>query len=314
MTGTRERNRATQLVVLSGKGGTGKTTVVGSFAALAERPVLADADVDAADLHLILSPTLRHAEDFTGPLRPEFDARLCTACGLCVEKCAFGALKMSETPAPTAEGGCATRSVPSLDSIACEGCALCSFVCPSRAITMRRVVAGQWFVSDTRFGPLVHARLGVAQENSGKLVTLVRTRAAELAEDRGAAWLLIDGSPGIGCPVIASLAGADAALIVTEPTLSGKSDLERVARLAAHFRIPVLLCINKWDINEEISSQIEAEAGGSRVVGRIPYDPAVPRSIVEGIPLVEHDDGPASRAIRTVWRRLVQILNRSDGQ
>jgi MinD superfamily P-loop ATPase len=190
-----------------------------------------------------------------------------------------------------------------MDSIACEGCALCSFVCPTLAITMRRVVAGRWFVSDTRFGPLVHARLGVAQENSGKLVTLVRSRAAEIAEERGADWLLVDGSPGIGCPVIASLAGASAVLIVTEPTLSGKSDLGRVARLAAHFSIPTLVCVNKWDINEALTREIEAEseAGGCRIVRRIPYDNAVPRSIVQGVPLVESDDGPASRAVRALW-------------
>ena len=288
-----------QLVVISGKGGTGKTTVVGSFAALAERPVLADCDVDAADLHLLLSPDIREESDFAGPLNPVIDGNQCTGCGLCVEKCAFGAL----APADTAEGGCATRPAPRLDEIACEGCALCSRVCPAEAIQMRRVIAGRWFVSDTRFGPLVHARLGVAQENSGKLVTLVRSKAAEIAEQRGAPWLLVDGAPGIGCPVIASLAGASAVLIVTEPTLSGKSDMSRVARLAAHFQIPALVCVNKWDINEGITEEIEAEAkaGGYRVVGRVPYDPAVPRSIVEGVPLVESDDGPAAQAIRALW-------------
>jgi len=288
-----------QLVVISGKGGTGKTTLVGSFAALAERPVLADCDVDAADLHLLLAPTTRHTEDFSGPLRPELDPSLCTGCGLCVEKCAFGALALSD------------GTMPALDTIACEGCALCSFVCPVQAITMRRVVAGRWFVSDTRFGPLVHAKLGVAQENSGKLVTLVRNRATELAEEVGAPWLLIDGSPGIGCPVIASLAGADAVLIVTEPTLSGKSDLGRVARLAAHFSIPTLVCVNKWDVNETLTREIEAEseAAGCRIVGRIPYDSAVPRSIVQGVPVVEHDDGPAARAIVEMWNRIAGTQN-----
>jgi len=280
-----------QLVVISGKGGTGKTTVAGSFAALAERPVLADCDVDAADLHLLLSPSVQHEEDFTGPLEPVFDERLCTGCGLCSDKCAFGALAARD------------GTVPEFDAIACEGCALCSFVCPARAIALRPVVAGRWFVSGTRFGPLVHARLGVAQENSGKLVTLVRNKAAEIAEQQGAPWLLVDGAPGIGCPVIASLAGADAVLIVAEPTLSGKSDMGRVARLASHFQILALVCVNKWDINEGITGEIEAEAaaGGYRVLGRVPYDPAVPRSIVEGVPLVEADNGPAAEAVRTLW-------------
>ncbi|NQT85798.1 4Fe-4S binding protein, partial [bacterium] len=208
-----------QLVVVSGKGGTGKTTVVGSFAALAERPVLADCDVDAADLHLLLSPTQKQMGDFTGPLNPMIDTRRCTECGVCVEHCVFDALELSE------------RGKLRFDEFACEGCGLCARLCPIDAIQMLPTLAGHWFVSDTRFGPLVHAKLGVAEENSGKLVTLVRNRAAEIAAERDARWLLIDGSPGIGCPVIASLAGADAALIVTEPTLSGKSDLLRVARL-----------------------------------------------------------------------------------
>jgi len=283
-------------VVISGKGGTGKTTVVGSFAAIAERPVLADCDVDAADLHLLLAPTIQQEGDFAGPLRPEFDPALCTGCGLCVEKCAFQALRRG------------TDTVPELDPVACEGCALCQFVCPVQAVTTRPVVAGRWFVSATRFGPLVHAKLGVAEENSGKLVTLVRNKAAEIAERQGAPWLLIDGSPGIGCPVIASLAGADAALIVAEPTLSGKSDLGRVARLAAHFGIPALVCVNKWDINEALAREIEAEseADGCRVVGRIPYDDDVPRSIVEGVPLVEHSDGPAARAVRDIWQKIAK--------
>ncbi len=281
-----------QLVVISGKGGTGKTTVVGSFAALAERPVLADCDVDAADLHLLLSPDIREERDFAGPLNPVIDGGQCTGCGVCVERCAFNALMLS------GEG------VAQLDEIACEGCGLCARVCPANAIQMRRVIAGRWFVSDTRFGPLVHAKLGVAQENSGKLVTLVRSKAAEIAEQQGAPWLLVDGAPGIGCPVIASLAGANAILIVTEPTLSGKSDMGRVARLAAHFSIPALVCVNKWDINEGLTAEIEAESrsGGYRLAGRIPYDPAVPRSIVEGVPLVETDAGPAAQAVRTLWQ------------
>jgi MinD superfamily P-loop ATPase len=285
----------TQLVILSGKGGTGKTVVAASFAALAERPVLADCDVDAADLHLVLDPQVRDQGEFTGPVEPDIDPERCTGCGLCVEKCFTDALALRD-------------GLAVLDPVACEGCALCLHLCPAQAIVMRPVVAGQWFVSDTRFGPLAHARLGVAQENSGKLVTLVRTKAAEIAEQRRAPWLLVDGSPGIGCPVIASLAGADAVLIVSEPTLSGQSDLRRVAQLAGHFGIPVHVCVNKWDINEATTGQIEAKCRreGWHVAGRIPYDDAVPRAIVAGKPLVEHSDGPAARAVRELWDTLAQ--------
>ena len=287
-----------QLVVISGKGGTGKTTVVGSLAALAERPVLADCDVDAADLHLLLAPDVEDEGEFAGPVNPVIDADRCTGCGECVERCVFHALTMSD------------EGVAQLDEIACEGCALCSHVCPAEAVTMQQVIAGRWFVSTTRFGPMAHAKLGVAQENSGKLVTLVRSKASELAEAREAPWLLVDGAPGIGCPVIASLAGADSVLIVTEPTLSGKSDMERVARLADFFKIPALVCVNKWDINEALSRDIEAEceARGHPFVGRIPHDPAVPRSIVEGMPLVEYSDGPAAQAIRSLWREVVAAV------
>jgi len=280
-----------QLVVISGKGGTGKTTVVGALAALAERPVLADCDVDAADLHLLLAPDVQDEGDFTGPNNPVIDTERCTGCGVCVESCVFDALALDD------------NDVARFDEVACEGCGLCSHVCPAEAITLRPVIAGRWFVSQTRFGPLAHAKLGVAQENSGKLVSLVRGKAAELAEERDAPWLLVDGSPGIGCPVIASLAGADAVLIVTEPTLSGKSDMERVARLAKHFDIGAFVCVNKWDINEDVTRDIEAtcKEGGYTLVGRIPYDAAVPRSIVEGVPLVEFDDGPAAQAVRSLW-------------
>jgi len=288
-----------QLVVISGKGGTGKTTVVGAFAALAPNPVLADCDVDAADLHLLLAPTVREQGDFDGPIEPVVDPEQCTACGRCVEACVFDAIALADPDG---------KATP--DPISCEGCGLCARVCPAEAITLHRVIAGRWFVSDTRFGPLAHAKLGVAQENSGKLVTLVRNKAAELGGQRGAPWLLIDGSPGIGCPVIASLAGADAVLVVTEPTLSGKSDMERVASLAAHFAIPTLVCVNKWDINEDLTREIEAYCsnGGPRLAGRIPYDPAVPRSIVAGEPLTEHSDGPAACAVRELWNTVENLV------
>jgi len=291
-----------QLVVISGKGGTGKTTVAASFVALAEKVVAADCDVDAANLHLLLDPQVRESEDFVGHREPRFDPEKCTGCGACIENCAFDALGIED-------------GLPRLDPFACEGCGLCARVCPTEAVDLHPVVTGQFFVSETRYGPLVHARLGVGQENSGKLVTQVRSRAAELAESNGARWLIVDGAPGIGCPVIASLAGADAVLVVTEPTPAGRSDAERVLRLASHFQIPALVCVNKWDLNPEETTALEGAASAMDLrprppclVGRIPYDDAVPRALCQGVPLVEPTDGRAARAIRALWERVEEAL------
>lgn len=237
-----------QLVVISGKGGTGKTTVAASFVALAGSVVAADCDVDAANLHLLLQPDVRQEEDFVGHSEPRFDREACTGCGACVEDCAFDALSLGD-------------GFPRLDPFACEGCGLCGRVCPAGAVEFRPVVTGRFFVSETRHGPMVHARLGVGQQNSGKLVTRVRSRAAELAESLGVERLIVDGAPGIGCPVIASLAGADAVLVVTEPTVAGRSDAERVLRLASHFEVPALVCVNKWDLNPEETAALRGAFG-----------------------------------------------------
>jgi len=284
------------LVVVSGKGGTGKTTIVGSFAALAPRPVLADCDVDAANLHLLLQPRKVEAHEFSASLEATIDSTQCTGCGRCIESCAFGAIEDRGQL-----GVC-------VDSLACEGCGLCARLCPHGAIDMRPVTSGEWFVSDTRYGPLVHARLQPAEENSGRLVTLVRERAAAMAAERSAHWLLIDGAPGIGCPVIASLAGASCALIVTEPTVAGRSDLRRIASLLRHFGVAALVCVNKWDIHEALADEIEAECRqeGHAVVGRVPYDEDVPLAIGDGVPLVEWSDGAAAHAVRTLWQNVTE--------
>ena len=277
-----------EIVVLSGKGGTGKTTVLASFAALAENSVLCDCDVDAPNLHLLLAPQAEEAHEFCGLQVAHIDSEACDECGLCVDACRFDAIHDFR-----------------VDPLACEGCGLCARVCP-HAISMHDVLAGHWYVSRTRFGPLVHARLRAAQENSGKLVMAVRDRARKMAQEANALYILSDGPPGIGCPVISSLSGAGMALIVTEPSLSGIHDLERVLGLCHHFRVNPLVCVNKYDLSEENSRRIEDYCGdaGVEVVGRIPFDPDVNSAIVQGRPVVEMSDGAASREIRTLWEAI----------
>jgi MinD superfamily P-loop ATPase len=286
-----------ELVVISGKGGTGKTSVVAAFAALAGGAVLADCDVDAADLHLVLRPELGDEHEFSGRDQAVIDPDACTSCGRCVEICRFAAVL------GTPESGY------SVDRIACEGCELCRRVCPAEAIRMQPLVNGAWMVSETRFGPLVHARLGVAEDNSGKLVTLVRNEARRVAEDRGLPLVIIDGSPGIGCPVIASLAGADLVLAVTEPTVSGRHDLDRVLQVVRQFRLPFAVCVNKADLNPQLSTQIAAEAtaGGAAFVATVSYDLAVTHAQVAGTDIIDYG-GRAAAEITEVWEAVGETL------
>lgn len=277
-----------ELVILSGKGGTGKTSLTACFAALADGCLLCDADVDAADLHLLMQPSIRQTTDFTGGGVAVIDPGRCTGCGTCVAMCRWSAIDDAFT----------------VDEIACEGCGVCVDFCPESAIDFPTKTCGQWFVSDTRFGPMVHARLGIAEENSGKLVTTVRKAARELAESRGIDLIVTDGPPGVGCPVIASVGGASCALIVAEPTVSGIHDMSRAIELCQHFKVPVMVCINKFDLNPENSGVIERMAadGGLPVVGRVAFDPAFTRAMVQGRTLVEHDgSGEAAGQLRRVW-------------
>lgn len=296
---------AQELVVISGKGGTGKTSLVASFAALAaKRAVLADCDVDAADLHLVLSPQVIRREDFSGGKRARIKPDVCTGCGKCWELCRFGAIAQEGS----ADGsGARTFRV---DPIACEGCGVCSWFCPAQAIDFSPAINGEWYVSDTRHGPMVHAALGVAEENSGKLVSTVRKVAGEIAGEQNLGLILIDGSPGIGCPVIASITGADLVLIVTEPTLSGLHDLGRVADVARHFEIPGLVCVNKWDLNPDMTVRIEQEAvdHGLRIAGRVRYDRAVTAAQVRKQAIVEYEQDGSSRDVRDVWSFIEQKL------
>jgi len=282
-----------EVVILSGKGGTGKTSIVGSFATLAKSKVLADCDVDAADLYLLLSPSVKDKNEFWSGEVAFIDEEKCTQCGLCQDVCRFDAINDFK-----------------VDPISCEGCGFCSNICPVSAITMRENMAGHWFVSDTKYGPLVHARLGIAQENSGKLVALVKQQAKQIAERDGLDYIISDGPPGIGCPVISSLSGANLALLVTEPTLSGIHDLERVLGVCHHFGIPALVCVNKHDINEDNTRQIEryCQNQGVEVAAKIPFDTAVTEAIVQGLPVVEYSQSRAAREIEKLWGALYMVM------
>lgn len=286
-----------ELVVVSGKGGTGKTSVVAAFAALCGGAVFADCDVDAADLHLVLQPEPSEPHEFSGRSAAVVDADVCNGCGRCAEVCRFDALAQ-------AAGG-----EYAVDTIACEGCGVCMRVCPADAIRMEPVVNGAWMVSQTRFGPLVHAHLGIAEDNSGKLVTLVRNEAREAAVREGLPLVIVDGSPGIGCPVIASLTGAHLVLAVTEPTVSGRHDLDRVLQVVRQFRLPYGVVVNKADLNPRLAETIAAEAGraGALFVRTVELDPSVTAAQVAGMDVVSAG-GPAAAALEAVWNEVALAL------
>lgn len=285
-----------QLVIISGKGGTGKTVICGAFASLAKNHVIADCDVDAANLHLILHPEVRETHPFSGGKKAFLLSEKCSLCAECVDVCRFQAITQNKDSAIV------------IDPLSCEGCGVCAHVCPTEAIEMRDVISGDWFVSDTKYGPFVHAKLGIGEENSGKLVTEVRRKAAEIGTQIRSDYVIIDGPPGIGCPVIASLSGADIALVVTEPTLSGIHDMERIVAVARHFKIHTACCINKYDINRENSSRIEVwcQEHSVPLLGTIPYDDRVIRSMVEGYPVTEDTTSLASKEIQKLWARILK--------
>jgi len=282
-----------EIVVLSGKGGTGKTSIVGSFAAVAQNKVLADCDVDAADLHLLLNPSSKEENEFWSGQVAVIDEEKCTECGLCQEVCHFEAIEDFR-----------------VDPVSCEGCGFCYHVCPAEAVTMKENLSGHWFVSETRYGSLVHARLGIAQENSGKLVAVVRRKAKQIAENQGVDYIITDGPPGIGCPVISSLSGASLALLVTEPTLSGIHDLERVLGTCYHFGIPAVVCINKYDINDDNTRQIESYclSQGIEVVAKIPFDNVVTEALIQGLPITEYSQHKVAQEVRTLWEAISRTV------
>ena len=292
-----------ELVVISGKGGTGKTSLTAAFALLAKQSVIADCDVDAADLHLVLAPKVQECHDFFSGHEAVIRQEDCIKCGACLAHCRFDAIKM--------DGERAGEATFTIDPVACEGCGVCIRFCPVQAIDFTEALCGEWMISDTEYGPMAHVRLYVAAENSGKLVATVRREAKQLAEQAGHALILVDGPPGIGCPVIASVTGASLVLAVTEPTVSGEHDLKRVLELTRHFKIPTVVCVNKWDINEAMTERIEslAQEAGAIPAGRIRYDVSVTKAQVAGKSVLHFSDSPAAQDIHALWERLQGILN-----
>jgi MinD superfamily P-loop ATPase len=301
-----DMKKPVEVAVISGKGGTGKTVLTSSLAALVDDKIMADCDVDAPDLHLLLKPQVEKREVFIGSKLASIDSEACIACGRCLEVCRFGAVRTMH------QGG--QRSYE-IDNLACEGCGVCSWVCPEEAISLTDSVGGEWFVSKTRFGKMVHARLGAAQENSGKLVSIVRRQARNAAIADGRKLVIIDGPPGVGCPVIASVAGADLAVIVSEPTLSGLHDLERTLQLTRHFGIRTAVVINKHDLNGEMCLQIEEYLSdrGIPLVGKIPFSMEVNKAVAAGKTVVEYSEGELGRQMKQISTGITELLCSSHG-
>lgn len=292
---------AKELVIISGKGGTGKTSIVSSFATLAQNKIMVDCDVDAADLHLILKPEILKTTEFYSGKTAEIIQDKCTKCGRCIEVCRFDAISKDFI----------------VNEIGCEGCGTCFYQCPSNAIKFEQTKSGDWFESNTRFGKLVHAKLGIAEENSGKLVSEIRNYARLLAHREGQDLIIVDGSPGIGCPVIASISGASLVVVVTEPTLSGLHDAERVLKLAKHFNAPASMCINKCDINTDMANKIEdfCKKENIEIVGKIPYSKDFTAAMIKEQSLIEFSsESEISKEIKSMWSKLEDRLRGENGR
>jgi MinD superfamily P-loop ATPase len=283
-----------QIVIVSGKGGTGKTVITGAFAALAENKVMVDCDVDAPDLYLLLNPDIKEKYLFKSGYLAVIDESRCVKCKKCSEICRFEAINADFK----------------IDPFSCEGCGFCSHICPVRAINLQDKVSGEWFISETKYGHLVHAKLGVAEANSGKLVSLIRKRAITLAENKQYDWIIIDGSPGIGCPVIASISNTNCAVIVTEPTLSGLHDAERVIQVARHFKIPVKMIINKYDLNLKITQFIKKYCTENKIplIGEIPFDGSIVDSVVQRKTIMEFSNAKMQNLISQIWHNVTKDI------
>lgn len=286
---------AKELVIISGKGGTGKTSIVSSFATLAENKIVVDCDVDAADLHLIFEPKILKSTEFYSGKKAFIEETKCSECGKCINVCRFNAINEDYK----------------INEIKCEGCGACYYNCPNQAIEFKERKSGDWFESSSRFGKLIHAKLGIAQENSGKLVSEIKMYARALAKKEGQELIIIDGSPGIGCPVIASMSGANQILLITEPTLSGLHDAERVIQLAGHFNIPVALCINKFDINIDMTKHIEefCQEKNIEILGKIPYSKDFTHAMTEKKSIIEYaPESEIAKELKNIWTRTQEKL------
>ncbi len=281
-----------EITILSGKGGTGKTSITAAIAALAQHAVFCDNDVDAADLHLLLAPEVKEENVFLSAWQAEINQDKCTGCSLCMEYCRFDAIHLQE------DGRL------QVNPFQCEGCKLCEKVCPAGAIVTEQSDKNFWFISDTRFGAMVHAHMGPGEENSGKLVTKVRQEAAKIAADNALEYIINDGPPGIGCTAISALSGTDAALLVIEPTKSGWHDVSRLIELINTFGIKAYALINKYDINMEVSDEIASELAKRSIplLAKVPFDRAMVKALTEGKTIVEYaPDALISQEIAKVW-------------
>jgi MinD superfamily P-loop ATPase len=289
-----------QIAVISGKGGTGKTTITASFAALAHDMVIVDCDVDAATLHLLLHPQTVETQEFKGSKLALIDRTKCVKCNLCRDACRFDAINNDFK----------------IDPFLCEGCGVCVVVCPEGAVSLQERLSGYAFISRTKYGTMSHARLNPGEANSGKLVTLVRHNARQIAEKENRGLILIDGPPGIGCPVIASVSGVNVGLIVAEPTLSGIHDLKRALQLLNHFHVTSLVCINMYDINRKNTQRIVkfCERNRVKIAGKIPFNPIVTDAMVNGKSILEYTpNSDVAQEIEKVWKKILSVFKQGSG-
>jgi MinD superfamily P-loop ATPase len=286
---------AKQIVIVSGKGGTGKTVISAAFCAIAKNKVIVDADVDAADLFLLLNPTNKETHKFSGGYKAIIDQNACTQCGLCYDSCRFKAIHKNFT----------------VNDVLCEGCGLCAKICPNNAISMQPSESGEWYISQTNHGTFVHAKLGIAEENSGKLIDLIKQKAIAIADKNNCEWIIVDGPPGIGCPAIAALGSSDCAIIVTEPTISGLHDAKRVVELTKHFGLPTKFIINKYDLNQKITEEIENFCNTNQIdiIGKLIFDESIVQSIINGQTLMEHKEFAHKDVLLNAWDKIKKTIN-----